>query len=290
VKSSTNVAGGHWRDKKQPVGEATDARLISDFLSQQRRLRHFEYFTFLDEPAVLWAKGIDQAVVIRDLGALKSANGDHYYLPGFSALHETMGREIALRNGSVDPLQFWTENYIRVAGRALGELAARTGMQFDSPHSQNFLIELDRHFRPTGKLVLRDMSDLYVDQNFVMALMGDEKGKQFLERMTQKENILSVVSGGFGPLHGNTYPSWVDRKQYGAWKDVFFEEFEKTFKEISDFELKDLKAGHSQEGDYFIAKYSLLRSPRASDFFGNMRNLGYVASAKSFRSCRMVLR
>ena len=136
VKSSTNTIGGAWRDKKQPVGEAVDGRILSDFFMEQNAKLPFKNFTIMDEPAVLKLAEIDQAVVIRDLGGLKDVKSKFTYVPGFSVLHENVGREIALKNGSKDPYAFWTQHYVRVAGRALGELAARTGVQFDSPHSQ----------------------------------------------------------------------------------------------------------------------------------------------------------
>jgi len=92
VKSSTNKTGGAWRDKKQPIGEAIDGRLLSDFLSAQEKKRPFKYFIFMDEPAILKIAELDQAVVIRDLGPITHSDNKKYYLPGFSALHDTVGR------------------------------------------------------------------------------------------------------------------------------------------------------------------------------------------------------
>jgi hypothetical protein len=279
VKSSTNNTGGSWRDKKQPVGEAVDARVIGDFLYEQNKKRSFKNFLFMDEPAVLKIDKLDQAIVIRDLGELKTES-KRYYLPGFSALHETVGASIAKINGSNDPYEFWTENYIKVAGRALGELAARTGMQFDSPHSQNFLVELDEKYKPTGRLVLRDLSDLYVDKNFFKAIYGSDN--TVLNQLTQKGNILDHIAAGFGPLHGNKKPSWVSESRYQKWKDVFFQEFESAFQNISGFDLSPIKNYKSQNGDYFGAEYGLAKEPTFNSFFDKTNRIGYVRAPVIF--------
>ncbi len=282
VKSSTNVTGGAWRDKKQPVGEAIDGRLTSDFLFDQNKKRNFENFSIMDEPAILKINDIDQAVVIRDLGDLKEVKSNKIYVPGFSVLHEAIGKEIALKNGSTDPHAFWTENYIKVAGRALGELAARTGIQFDSPHSQNFLVELDKQYRPTGKLILRDMSDLYLDVTFLNSLLG--KNNELVKEFTQTGNKHAYVSAGFGPLHGNVHPSWVNEAQYSQWKDVFFNEFEKTFESISGYNVNGLKVVRNQNRQYFQSTYDLSKIDDFKSFFSKMSKNGVVL--KSGNLCR----
>ncbi|HRP08704.1 MAG TPA: 3'-5' exonuclease, partial [Gemmatimonadales bacterium] len=58
-----------------------------------------------------------------------------------------------------DPAAFWNEHYNKPLARAIAEFAAITGMSYDSPHSQNFLVELDAGNRPTGRIVLRDFGD-----------------------------------------------------------------------------------------------------------------------------------
>lgn len=287
VKSSTNSTGGNWKDKKQPIGEAIDSRLMSDFLYSQNKLRKFQHFTFLDEPAILSVHDLDQAVVIRDLGELKRSDSKFFYLPGFSALHETTGKLIAAKNGSNDPYKFWTENYVKVAGRALGELAARSGLQFDSPHSQNFLIELDLNFKPTGRLVLRDMADLYIDKNFFLALEGPESPT--LSKFTQKGNILKYIAAGFGPLHGNTYPSWISAENYNKWKDIFVENFERTFKDISGFDLKNLQVKSYQSGEYFSSSYDLTKSPHFVSYFEKLKAYGYIPDMSLAVKCSQLV-
>lgn len=284
VKSSTNNTGGAWRDKKQPVGEAVDGRLLSDYLAAQNRKRKFESFMIMDEPAILKVTDVDQAVVIRDIGSLKSADNKFYYLPGFSVLHDKVGSEIARRNGSDDPYRYWTEHYVKVAGKALGELAARTGLQFDSPHSQNFLVEMDANLKPTGRLVLRDMSDIYVDTNFIKAIYGDDA--KLLAKFSQKENLLPGIAAGFGPLHGNIKPSWVDEFQYSDWNMTFFKEFEKSFLNISGYDLKVLRAKKIQNKDYFSANYKLGGNQAFERFFRMLRAEGVVRNFGGALRCQ----
>lgn len=259
VKSSTNVTGGHWADKQQPVGEAIDSRLNADFLADIQEKLKFEHLVIMDEPAIIKAPAIDQAVVIRDLADLNVRSSGKIYVPGFSVLHEEWGREIASRNGSNNPYEFWTEHYIKAVGRALGEFAARTGLQFDSPHSQNFLVELDTAMKPTGRIVLRDLADLYIYKPMMETLNKDSK--TYFEQFTQKGNILASIAAGFGPLHGNEAPSWVTADEYFYWKNDFFKEFEKTFSEVSGLSTMDFKNNHGEiNGKYFGNKYVVKKS------------------------------
>jgi hypothetical protein len=286
VKSSTNITGGNWRDKKQPIGEAIDGRLLSDFLMEQNKKRPFKNFIIMDEPAILMIQGLDQAVVIRDIGPIKDSD-EMIYLPGFSALFDKTGTEIALKNGSTNPYEFWTKNYIEVAGRALGELAARTGIQFDSPHSQNFLIEMDKNYKPTGRLVLRDMSDLYVDINFIKALDGDNS--RILKNFNQKENILGYVAAGFGPLHGNRKPSWVNEARYASWGKVFFKNFENSFFATSGYDISLATSQRGQSGDYFNAAYLPAQNKNFKAYFDSMRANGVAPMGRGGVRCQSIL-
>lgn len=284
VKSSTDVTGGKWNDKKQPVGEAFDGRLISNFLYEQNQKRAFENFEVMDEPAILKISSLDQAVVIRDVGKIKNTENKNFFVPGFAVLHEQLGQRIALANGSTDPHAFWTEHYIKATGQALGELAARTGLQFDSPHSQNFLVELDERLRPTGKIIFRDMSDLFLDVNFLKALDG-EKGK-LLTQFTQSKNKLNFIGAGFGPLHGNIRPTWVSNDQYKQWKDVFFDAFEAKFEDISGYDLKKIKVERKQNNRYFRAAYKLHDQTEFQNLLKGFSLTGVVQN--KHRSCQQL--
>lgn len=271
VKSSTDKTGGYWADKKQPVGEADDSRANADFLDEITKKLSFEHVIIMDEPAIMKIPAIDQAVVIRDLNDVNSERSGKIYVPGFSVLYEQTGKEIAAKNGSNDPQKFWTEHYVQAVGRALGEFAARTGMQFDSPHSQNFLVELDSNYRPTGRIVLRDLADLYINKDLANTLHPN--ATEYLTKFSQQGNLLNKIAAGFGPLHGNTAPTWVSDTQYSTWKDVFFEEFERSFSKVSGLPAEAYKSTvGSRSGNYFLNSYEVKKdSVLTQNFWENMR-------------------
>ncbi len=271
VKSSTDKTGGYWADKKQPVGEADDSRLNADFLDEIAKKQSFEHVIIMDEPAIMKIAAIDQAVVIRDLNDVNVEKSGKIYVPGFSVLHDQTGKDIAAKNGSDNPYEFWTEHYVKAAGRALGELAARTGMQFDSPHSQNFLVELDSDYRPTGRIVLRDLADLYIYKDVTDVIHPD--AEKYFKRFSQKGNVLKSIAAGFGPLHGNSAPSWVSDAQYAQWKNVFFKEFEGEFTKVSGLQPNAYKSQEgSINGKYFGNSYKINKdSALTQDFWENMR-------------------
>ena len=282
VKSSTNVTGGHWLDKKQPVGDAIDSRMNAEFLSMIQKNIPFKNIIIMDEPAIAKIPDIDQAIVIRDLSGLNDKTKGVIYLPGFSALHESTGKQIALMNGSNDPAAFWTKHYIEAAGRALGEFAARTGMQYDSPHSQNFLIELDRNYKPTGRIVFRDLADLYINKDTMRVL--HPQYANYFEKFSEKGNILDHISAGFGPLHGNRFPIWVSEKIYDQWKEVFFQSFEAEFSRVSGLSPNEFKVSNGyRNGKYFMNSYRIKQNEQTKEFWSNMNT---YKNPNPFMGCR----
>lgn len=286
VKSSTNKTGGQWADKKQPIGEAIDSRLNADIINEIQQKRPFEYAIVMDEPAILKLPAIDQAVVVRDLSGINDPKSGMVYLPGFAVLHETAGALIAKANGSENPYSFWTQYYVKAVARAMGEFGARTGMQFDSPHSQNFLVEFDSNYRPTGRIVLRDLADFFVDKRIMRALHSNPNF--YFENFTQTENIRLNTLAGFGPLHGNHPPSWISAGQYAEWKNVYFKEFEKTFSKVSGLPIESFKTKEgSRDGRYFSNSYTLKTDDAAVDKY--LKNLGRYQSPEGILYCPLVL-
>jgi hypothetical protein len=106
--------------------------------------------------------------------------------------------------------------------------------------------------------------------------------------MTQRGNLLPYIAAGFGPLHGNTKPSWVSEAQYSQWKDVFLNEFEQSFQKISGYDLKVLKAPHRQNGNYFAASYHLSANENFQSFFAALRSEGVVRPKHSAVRCQYV--
>jgi hypothetical protein len=218
IKTSTDKTGGNWTDKKQPLRDGQDAAIVSDYLSRIEESKPFETAVIMKEPLVIGIKDVDQSIVVRELGALSaSKNGQFYYIPGFSVLHETTGKKIAKINGSNDPEAFWKNNYLIPMAKAAAELYSRSGVWFDSPHGQNFLVELDKNYKPTGRIVMRDLSDALITKQIPEAL-GE---RRLLKDFSESSNIRSSTTIPFGPLHGNKAPTWISASQYKQWGQAF---------------------------------------------------------------------
>ncbi|MBX2995681.1 MAG: hypothetical protein KF681_12700 [Bdellovibrionaceae bacterium] len=262
AKVSTDKTGGNWRDKRQEWKDAADVHNSAVHVQQaiaRYRPRHFKY---LDESLVFGLKEIDQGMVVRSLEGLGKSG--HYYLPGFSALHDRTGRMIALKNGAVSPAKFWETHYVRPLARALAEFFVMTGLAYDSPHSQNFLVELDPELRPTGKIILRDTGDVYVTKPYTEAM-----GSKFAE-IFPKEQSKSNIPASVGLLHGNTKPRWVSENTYNKWGSSFFDEYQKTLARLTGIPQATLIKHSALYGTVIDANLNVGRS---GDYIGQNLNI-----------------
>lgn len=90
--------------------------------------------------------------LIRDVSALSRA--DRQYVPGFSL------RWLWRPETGVTQVDFLRNVYVRPLARALQELSDVHGFLHLSPHAQNVLVEWGTDGRPTGRVVLRDLSEI----------------------------------------------------------------------------------------------------------------------------------
>lgn len=265
IKGSTNVTGGNWTDKKQELHDANDIINVSKYLTDIQKVAGFENFFLMDEPMALGISELDQAIVVRLLNEMPK-NQEVYYLPGFSALHEQVGKEIALKNGATNPEEFWKEHYIIPMGRVLAELAAKTGISYDSPHSQNFVIELDANSKPTGRIGIRDFGDVYLNKPFLKKMHQDK----LLEEFSEKSNILSYQNTSFGPLHGNHFPSWTNGNDYENWGNEFYKSFEEAYSKYTGIPEDVLHNNHrTAKSSYFSNTYKQ-DSPAWAEYFNKI--------------------
>jgi hypothetical protein len=274
LKVSTDHTGGAWKDKKQTFDDARQIRLMDDYVSDVFAKFPPKHLVYMSEPAVFGLEDIDQGMIVRSLNDLSSPTVTHYYLPGFSVLHDDVGRAIARRNGSDDPQAYWNQNYNLPLARALAELAARTGVVYDSPHSQNFLVEFDRDMKPTGRIVLRDLGDVYVSREFVTAM-----GRPDVAAFFEHDNVMDhVIPMAVGVLHGNTNPTWMSERLYQSWGREFFREFNKTFAETAGIQPTEIPYSVSQNGKYFSEPIST-QSTAFMRLFKNLhQSLAYKVS------------
>lgn len=235
VKASTNRTAGQWRDKRQEYNDSFDIRFMNDFIFQLEKVQEMENVVTFLEPAAFGLKAINQGFVVRLIDQM--ADGKKFYLPGFSALHGEEGARIAKLNGSKDPVNFWNEHYMKPLGKALAQLMAVVGIQYDSPHSQNFLIELDEDFRPTGRIALRDFGDIYVQEEFFRMMKRQDIIRRFAATQNTARGSLNVT---VGPLHGNKAPDWMTRRHYTMWLKTFFKSYEQEFSKITGVPLEKM--------------------------------------------------
>lgn len=234
LKVSTNKTGGNWTDKKQTWDDAKQIRTLDKWMTEATANMETKNMVVMNEPLAFGIKELDHGMIMRSLNDVPS-NG-HYYLPGFSALHELEGARIAKLNGATNVAEFWDKHYNRPLAGALAEFFAFTGTWYDSPHSQNFLIELDKNMKPTGRIVLRDLGDSYILKDFA----NQTKFKNIATIWEQDNVLTGHTSSRVGLLHGNSPPSWLNKAQYEQYGKNFFNAFEARFSELSGIPVSEL--------------------------------------------------
>ncbi len=220
--------------KSHPFDEAEGAIKASAVLRKLLVKNPLTYSVLIEDLGALgtWGPGTE-SMSIRSGKSVK--NGRYIFIPAFSLLHETTGIEIAKRNGSSNPTEYWKKNLVEVLGRATAELFVKTGCALDSPHAQNFYLQFDREtMQPTGVVGLHDLGD---------TLFLESRLKE-LELPSKEFSGLRVFKNStpieFWPLGATNVarnaPSWLTPKAYDQWADAYYEAFEKEgFKQSSRF-------------------------------------------------------
>lgn len=249
VKVSTNRTGGNWQDKKFKAADVVVDRATSDLVVKlNSKTGGFKNFVPLPETAGFGILDVDQAMSVRSIGDMDKGK---YYLPGFSALSTEAGGEIARLNGALDPVAFWREHYAEPLGRAIAEYNAYTGLQHTSPHSQNFLIELDAKMKPTGRIVLRDFGDAWYDRQF-MKESGYQKTLLKIQGGIDAMGDHMVVSVGF--VHGSSMPAWL-KGRIGELDKAFFTNYEQEYSKLTGVPIESLQATFMSKSSYATKFY-----------------------------------
>jgi hypothetical protein len=234
LKVSTNKTGGSWTDKKQTWVDAQQVRRMNEWIGEVMSNMKTESLVIMDEPLAFGIKDIDQGMILRSLNDMP--RGDHYYMPGFSVLHGEEGARIAKLNGAKNVAEFWDKHYNQPLANALAEFFAYTGAWYDSPHSQNFLVELDPKMKPTGRIVLRDLGDTYLLADFA----NNTKYKYLLPLWEDGNVKNGRLQSAVGLLHGNKPPVWMSAGEYESYGKNFYTAFEKKFSEMSNIPATEL--------------------------------------------------
>ena len=251
IKVGTNKTGGNWQNKgvngKQVV-KARIATTISEKVDEKFNLQNLKV-----QPETMGGtiKELNHGYIVRELGD-DFVSGKKHYLPGFSALNETVGKEIAKINGSDDPAYFWAKHYHEQLGKASAEMFSFFGMSYSSAHSQQYIIELDENFKPTGKIFFRDIADSSAFRNFF--LQHDIKN---LESIWMDHHLKDVPWIASGTLDGMTPPSWLKESDYMYMNESFVESFEKKLSVLTRVPKSKLSMGKSSMTmfGYFYKNY-----------------------------------
>ena len=289
IKGSTDKTGGYWADKKQTWDDAKQIRKITDFVAETLKNQPaLQNIVLLDETMAFGIKGLDQGLVIRSYDSL--TNSGKTYVPGFSIMHDETGRKIAKLNGSDDPGTYWNENYNKPLAKALAEFMALTGMVYDSPHSQNFLVELDANMRPTGKIALRDFGDAFLLENYFEAI-----GRKDITRIWEKDNVRKDgLRVSVGILQGNKEPSWLNladvsssNNSYTQWGQDFHVAFKNEFERQTGIRMQTSAVTPGQENPKYIGRTYFFNTVSGLEFL-NLAKKGLTRDHLMIRSCTRV--
>jgi hypothetical protein len=215
-------------------------------------------------------------------------------------MFDETGKKLAALNGSNDPATYWNEHYNQALGKALAEFMALTGMTYDSPHSQNFLVELDKDGKPTGKIVLRDFGDTYLSKEYFSAI-----GRPELPRLWEKDNVIKqFLPVTVGILHGNQAPSWIDvsyseayyrfanvmgtvnNKNYDQWGRDFHAAFKREFKRQTGVNMQASAIEREHDSKYVKRRY-YFNTPPGLEFL-DLAKKGLARDYLMIRSCTRV--
>lgn len=251
-------------DKSDMKGDTLFAIRRSQWLEKvDQELGLDPEFYFLREMATVYEKATKNGFVIRDLRPLQDGN---YYLPAFSI--PFVGAEIAKLNGE-NYFPFWKKHYAAAVGAAKAKLLLRYGLEMETPNPQNVLIQLDTNFKPTGKIIFRDVSDTDFVRTVAEALgMKDQIKEEEQWGYPPHEKIdtkwyLSVVrfdQEGTHLLKGQWARSW-----FYAHNKAFINEIEKTLHATLKVRVYDEKS------IYWMT--SFLSTPEAGNRIRELRSL-----------------
>jgi hypothetical protein len=159
LKLPTNAIGDMSGTQKMKLDlrqELIDSRWISDHIARiDRRLGRDPELAILPDVLAIRDRVTGNGFTVRDIRALKSGRR---YLPAFSL--PTLGKRIAEEHG-MEVGGYWRPAFHQ-AGRSEAKLVLRYGVVEYNLSPQNWKIELDDAFRPTGTIVLNDLGDWHL--------------------------------------------------------------------------------------------------------------------------------
>lgn len=220
IKSSTNQTAGHWSDKKETVRAARAGRLMNDHIERDGKSAHNTSLGIVNEPLAYYLPEADQGIIIRQYEHFLRRNQDKKLVPVFSFIHraEYYAQKAGLDTTVPGATQRFIENTLaKMGGIASAELFMHYGIIYNSPHGQNFLIEVDKNEKTTGKLYARDYADSHLYEPVFKRSHTGRATLAHYRTFTSGSN--EIVSENFrlifGPYHDGTYnkPNWIQNEQ-----------------------------------------------------------------------------
>ncbi|MCO5142070.1 MAG: hypothetical protein M9962_03155 [Oligoflexia bacterium] len=147
-----------------PASEVARSVGFSKYISQLD-LKSKESYIILREPLAIVPKGMRRGgQIIREIPE-EILKGEKTLVPIFS-LYSTNQGETLLEKYSkelkISPLEFVEKNLLEPFMRGYADMIVNQSISME-PHAQNFLMELDRDKKPTGRLVYRDLGGFNID-------------------------------------------------------------------------------------------------------------------------------
>ena len=214
IKSSTNVTGGNWKNKKETVRAAKAGRLMSDYIADNYKTNENRTLSIIKEPLAYYLPEIDQGIIVRQYNHFFNNPDGRKLVPVFSFAERI--EYYAQKSSYQGPLQdFFNETLVKRGGEAVAELFLNYGIVYNSPHGQNFLIELDRNEKPTGRLFARDYADSHLFEPIMKSRpLGTAVIEHYKTFVNGSNSILTESANLiFGPYYNGSLkvPNWVSQ-------------------------------------------------------------------------------
>lgn len=230
--------------------------------------------------AVLKGEGLETGFTIRPTDQLNLKKA-HFFIPGFSLIESELGRKLAFANSqgndNLDPATYWMDHYVKPVAKSVAELMVTQGISLTNPHSQNFLLEFDENFKPTGKVALRDT----VDSNLYKSCTPTRLAESWTKHTgtDNKQRVSDFMYIAFGLFHGSGIPF--------NWGSVPFEKDRKEMEEVRsniaklNLSAEDYYSKKKESADKFFYLKSELASKWSKAYFDSFRErLAEIAQVK----------
>lgn len=258
VKLSLPNAIGPFRNKKIHLKEWNAWAKHNIYIADQLMGKKLDHFSFQYDVLGLGLKmdHFEEGWIFRKIDDSESAT---LLLPAFAVFHDQIGADIALKNGSNDPLGFWEQHLLHPLAKAMAEIFAYTGAKHTSPHTQNILIELDHNYKPTGKIVFRD-ADFYIHSDILDELNQTIEDTHGMSDYTFDERNIFGLRNGMSHL-----PKWMPPETYPIWIEEYYDVYAHHLSHLTQLP-EDQFLVQDEKSNVVIESIDIMGTKRVSSF------------------------